>query len=80
MLHVRWLLRTPISRFFERCISASSIVLPKKFRKNRAWCGNSMLQLKKKATPLSSTFDDGITRCVFAATSSEVNASRANAS
>jgi len=60
MLHVRWLLRTPITRFFERCSVVSSIVLPKKFRKNRAWCGNSMPQLKKKATPLSSVFDDGI--------------------
>ena len=29
MLYVRWLLRTPIARFFERCIRVSSIVLPK---------------------------------------------------
>jgi hypothetical protein len=45
-----------------------AIVLPKKFRKNRAWCANSMPQLKKNATPLSSSFDDGISFCVFDAT------------
>jgi hypothetical protein len=33
-----------------------------------------MLQLKKKATPLSSMFDDGITRCVFAATLHRIDA------
>ena len=51
------------------------IVLPKKIRKNRAWCANSMLELKKKATPLSSTFDGATRCCVFAATESRaVNA------
>ena len=48
----------------------------KKFRKNRAWCGKSISPLKKKATPLSTAFDGGISDCVFDATSNGVRSER----
>jgi hypothetical protein len=68
MHRVRRLVRTPIARLYERYKQRLFHRSPEKIRQRHAWCANSMLQVKKNATPSASAFDDGISICAFGTT------------